>query len=57
MPKNRSINRGKGIIKTWLREVFENCSKGFIKVSQPTVSNSLQAFPDCLTNLTNKAKQ
>ena len=44
----------KVLLKLWLREVFEKGSKDFINVSQPTVSNSLQAFTDCLTN---KAKQ
>ena len=55
----------KVLLNLWLRKVFENCSRDFIKVSQSTVSNGLQAFTDCLTNkcvmfnefLTNKAKQ
>ena len=42
------------LLNLWLRKVFENCSKDFIKGSQPTVSNGLQAFTDCLTN---KVKQ
>ena len=41
-------------IKTLASGSFQNCSKDFIKVSQPTVSNTLQAFTDCLTK---KAKQ
>ena len=36
-------------IKTLASGSFQNCSKDFIKVSQPTVSNTLQAFTDCLT--------
>ena len=41
-------------IKTLALGSFQNCSKDFTKVSQPTVSNTLQAFTDCLTK---KAKQ
>ena len=41
-------------IKTLASESFQNFSKDIIKVSQPTVSNTLQAFTDCLSK---KAKQ
>ena len=36
-------------IKTLASGSFRNCSKDFIKVSQPTVRNSLQAFTDSIT--------
>ena len=41
-------------IKTLASGTFQNCSNDFIKVSQLTVSNTLQAFTDCLSK---KAKQ
>ena len=41
-------------IENLTSESFQNCSKDFITGSQPMLSNSVQAFTDCLPK---KAKQ